>query len=825
MPSAIDASRRIVIENVRPQLDCERYAVKREVGDTLEVWAGIFREGHDAVAAAVRWRTEREEEWHEVRMQPLEIERWFALVRLTQNLRYYVTVVAWTDRYGTWAADTLKRYQAGQDVAGEIAEGLGLLAGALGRAEGDDRGRLETFVRAIENADGRDAQLAAALDPELYALVDRWAERPDLTGYERTIPVQVDREQARFAAWYELFPRSMSDDPERHGTFDDVIRKLPYVRDLGFDVLYLPPIHPIGRTARKGGNNSLYPEPGDPGSPYAIGGAEGGHMAVHPELGTLDDFRRLVDAARDHGLEVALDFAIQVSPDHPYVREHPGWFSVRPDGTIRCAENPPKRYEDIYPLHFYGEDWEAQWEEWRDVLLFWVGQGVKTFRVDNPHTKPVQFWEWAIREVQRDHPEVIFLSEVFARPSMMRVMSKAGFTQSYTYFTWRNTRAELAEYLEELTQGEMKEYFRGNLFTNTPDILSEFLQRGGPPAFRIRAVLAATLSSAYGIYSGFELCENAAHPGRKEEYLNSEKYEIRAWDWNRPGNIRPLIARLNRIRRENPALQEYDNLRFYECDDDHVLFYGKATPDRRNLVFVAVSVDPFEPREATLSFPLDAMSVAPYDCWEAVELLTDERHLWRGSAQRVRLDPEQPARIFSVAAWRPPEGGAGYQYAVDPVVSETVRRELARHFHRLDPPRARQFMEASRGSRLITEYDGIVRPYALRSGNVGDALTALWIMSWTVVQGIDYPPPEHVRAVRAQVAEAGFPDPAPSEMQKLTEGLIYQFMFLHADYEEARAARDAARIGELAAVARQTAGKLGFAVDGVRLTEAGFSPV
>ncbi|MFL5541600.1 MAG: alpha-1,4-glucan--maltose-1-phosphate maltosyltransferase [Longimicrobiaceae bacterium] len=689
MPSAIDASRRIVIENVRPQLDCERYAVKREVGDTLEVWAGIFRDGHDALAAAVRYRTEREEEWHEVRMRPVEIERWFATVPLTQNLRYSFTVVAWTDTFGSCVADTLKRHEAGYDVAGDLAEGVRLVRAAAARADGGGRARLERHARAVEQAPSPDGQVGALLDPGLHALMERWSDRRDLTVYDRTIPVQVDRVQARFAAWYELFPRSAADDATRHGTFDDVIRKLPYVRDMGFDVLYLPPIHPIGRTGRKGRNNSLHAAPGDPGSPYAIGGEEGGHRAVHPELGTLDDFRRLVEAAREHGLEIALDFAIQVSPDHPCVREHPGWFHLRADGTIRCAENPPKRYEDIYPLNFYCDDREAHWEEWRDVILFWVAQGVKAFRVDNPHTKPVQFWEWAIREVQQDHPEVIFLSEVFARPSMMRVMSKAGFTQSYTYFTWRNTRSELEEYLEELTQGEMKEYFRGNLFANTPDILPEFLQRGGPPAFRIRAVLAATLSSAYGIYSGFELCEGTPLPGGREEYLNSEKYEIRAWDWDRPGNIRPLIARLNRIRREHPALQEYENLRFYPCDNGRVLFYGKATPDRRSLVFVAVSLDPFEAQEATLGFPLDAMSLAPYDCWEAEELLLGERHPWRGAEQRVRLDPENPARIFSAPAWHPPGEEHGYQYFADPRVSEAVRGELTRHFRHLDPARAR----------------------------------------------------------------------------------------------------------------------------------------
>jgi starch synthase (maltosyl-transferring) len=368
----------------------------------------------------------------------------------------------------------------------------------------------------------------------------------------------------------------------------------------------------------------------------------------------------MVAAAHEHGLEIALDFAIQVSPDHPYAKAHPSWFYVRPDGTIKYAENPPKKYQDIYPLNFYGEGWDEQWAEWRDVILYWVEQGVKIFRVDNPHTKPVQFWEWMIREVQREHPQVIFLSEAFTRPKMMRALAKAGFTQSYTYFTWRNFKAEITEYLEELTQGPMRDYFRGNLFPNTPDINPEFLQRGGRPAFMIRAVLATTLSSVYGIYSGFELCENTPLGPGKEEYLDSEKYEIKAWDWDREGNIRPLITRLNAVRRGNPALQEYDNLRFYGADNDHVLFYGKATPDRTNIVFVAVNLDPFQGHEATLWFPLDLMGMGPHDPWEVEELLTGERHFWQGSGQRVYLDPGAPARIYRVRAWRSSEHNFDY---------------------------------------------------------------------------------------------------------------------------------------------------------------------
>ncbi|MDB4948171.1 MAG: alpha,4-glucan--maltose-phosphate maltosyltransferase [Gemmatimonadetes bacterium] len=659
MPDGIDARHRIVIEAVQPELDCGRYAVKREVGDTLEVQADVFKEGHDAIAAAVRYRPEDEDEWMEARMRFLDNDRWAGSFPLTRNVRYLYTVTAWTDTFGTWASDLRKKYDAGQDVATELAEGVLLVQGAADRADGADRDRFRRLLSELQDAPTLAERVAAALDPELLHLVERWPDRWDLTEYARTLPVQVDRPAARFAAWYELFPRSASDDPARHGTFEDVIRKLPYVRDMGFDVLYLPPIHPIGLAHRKGKNNTLGAGPDQPGSPYAIGGPAGGHRDVHPELGTLEDFRRLVEAARKHGLEIAIDFAIQVSPDHPYARDHQGWFHVRPDGTIKHAENPPKKYQDIYPLNFYGGDWEGQWREWRDVVLFWIGQGVKAFRVDNPHTKPVQFWEWMIREVQRGHPDVLFLSEAFTRPKMMRALAKAGFSQSYTYFTWRNFKGEITEYLTELTQGPMKEYFRGNLWPNTPDILPEFLQRGGRPAFMIRAILAATLSSVYGIYSGFELCESTPLPG-KEEYLDSEKYEIKAWDWERPGNIRPLVTRLNAVRRANPALHEYDNLRFFQADDDHVLFYGKMTADRTSLVFVAVNLDPFEAHEATLHFPLDQMGIGWDDPWEVEELLTGERHFWQGGRQHVRLEPGAPGRIFRIRAWRSSEQGFDY---------------------------------------------------------------------------------------------------------------------------------------------------------------------
>ncbi|MQA88629.1 MAG: DUF3416 domain-containing protein [Gemmatimonas sp.] len=647
MTDRFDASRRIVIERVYPELDCGRYAVKREVGDRLEVSADIFKDGYDAIDAAVRYRVEDEGDWREAPMHFVDNDRWSGRFLLERNARYLYTIVAWTDWFGSWASDLRKKYDAGQDIASELLEGARLVEEAADRADPGDRARLETILRELRSDGPVHQRVAAATSDELISLMEAYPDRHDLTEYDRTLPLQVDRVAARFAAWYEIFPRSMSDDPSRHGTFEDVIRKLPEIRDMGFDVLYFPPIHPIGRTHRKGKNNALAAGPDEPGSPYAIGSEEGGHKAVHPELGTLEDFRRLVAAAREHTLEIALDYAIQVSPDHPYVGEHPNWFFVRPDGTVKYAENPPKKYQDIYPLNFYGDDFGEQWEEWKSVILFWVEQGVKAFRVDNPHTKPVQFWEWMIRDVQSEHPDVIFLSEAFTRPKMMKVLAKAGFTQSYTYFTWRNFKAELEEYFTELTRSEMREYYRGNLFVNTPDINPEFLHEGGRPAFMIRAVLAATLSSLYGVYNGFELCEAEAISG-KEEYLNSEKYEIKAWDWDRPGNIRDYIRRLNQLRRANPALQESDNLQFHLCSSDQVLFYEKSTPDGSNLLFVAVSLDPFQAHDVTLFFPMNVVDVREDERWEAEELLEGGRHRWRGSHQHVRLEPQAPARIWRV---------------------------------------------------------------------------------------------------------------------------------------------------------------------------------
>ncbi|MBL27597.1 MAG: alpha-amylase [Rhodospirillaceae bacterium] len=640
---------RIAIEDVYPELDGGRHAVKRVVGDVLEVWADVFGDGHEKIAAAVQYKEFGERSWREVPMAFFDNDRWVGRVPLTRNARYLYTVVAWRDLFETWRGDLMKKVDAGQNVALELIEGRHLVEKAAAGAKGEDRKAMDGILAALagdESAAGDGERLSTMLSEELRALMARNAERSNLSRYWRDLEVVVDRPAARFAAWYEMFPRSQSGDPDRHGTFEDVIRRLPYVRDMGFDVLYFTPIHPIGRINRKGRNNTLTPGPDDPGSPYAIGAAEGGHDALHPELGSFDDFRRLVQEAHRHGLEIAIDFAIQCSPDHPWLKEHPEWFDWRPDGTIKYAENPPKKYEDIVNVHFYRDALPDLWYALRDIVLFWVGHGVKTFRVDNPHTKPLPFWEWMIREVQDRHPDTIFLAEAFTRPKMMKRLGKIGYTQSYTYFTWRNEKQELIEYLTELTT-EAKDYYRPNFFVNTPDINPEILQTSHRPAYQMRAALAATLSGVYGVYNGFELCEGTPYPG-KEEYLDSEKYEIKAWDWDRPGHIRDYITRLNRIRRDNPALHDHLNLRFLNAWNDQVLVYFKMSPARDNVIVVAVNLDPHNPQGANFEVPLWEFGLPDDATVAAEELLTGENLSWTGKVQHVWLDPA----VSPCAIWR-----------------------------------------------------------------------------------------------------------------------------------------------------------------------------
>ena len=643
----IDAPRRtVVIEAVAPAVDCGRYPVKREVGAVLEVSADIFKDGHDVLAAYLRYRRAGERAWRETPMRHVDNDRWAGEFTLEANGRYQYTIEALPDPFRSWLADLEKRRAADQDLTSALREGTQLVRAAAERAKGADRAALVACADRIERAATQTEAAAGAVEAELGELMRRHLDRSEATWAARALEVVVDRERARFAAWYEFFPRSQA-AVDRSATFAEATAQLERAAAMGFDVVYLPPIHPIGRAHRKGRNNTLVARPGEPGSPWAIGGAEGGFTAVHPDLGTLDDFDRFVARARQLGLEVALDLTIQCSPDHPWVREHPEWFFHRPDGTIKYAENPPKKYEDVYPVNFLCADPRPLWEEMRRVLEFWIGHGVHTFRVDNPHTKPVKFWEWLIRAVQDEHPDVIFLAEAFTRPKMMRVLAKSGFTQSYTYFTWRNEKQELIDYLTEITGPPMADYFRGNLWPNTPDILHETLQRGGRPAFKTRLALAATLSSLYGIYSGYELCENTPREPGSEEYLNSEKYEYKVRAWDAPGNLVDYVTRINRIRRENRALHGYANLRFYGADDPNILFYGKMTPARDNLVFVAANLDPFAAHGCLVDVPIAALGIGASQPYRMRELITDREYEWRGPRGYVDLHPDvEPAQIF-----------------------------------------------------------------------------------------------------------------------------------------------------------------------------------
>jgi len=638
---ASPGDRPVIVENVQPRLDCGRFPIKREIGDVLQVSADVFAEGHGLLAAVVKYRLRGHPGWLEEPMALVDNDRWEASVALEELGRYQYTVEAWRDVFGSLRSDLRKKAEAGEDVGPELVDGRRLVKEAAARAQGPDQADLARFLDGLRGAAN---QLESFLDDRLAALLAKYPDKGQATLHE-PLEVLVERERARFAAWYEMFPRSQGTVPDRSATFKDAQARLADIAGMGFDVVYLPPIHPIGHTGRKGRNNSLDVRPGDPGSPWAIGDETGGHKAVHPELGTIEDFDGFVAEANRLGMEVALDYAIQCSPDHPYVREHPDWFYRRPDGSIRYAENPPKKYQDIYPINFYCQDREALWQELKSIVEFWIGHGVKTFRVDNPHTKPFPFWEWLIEDVHAQHPETVFLAEAFTRPKVMKYLAKAGFNQSYPYFPWRNTPAEVRDYLIELTQSEMSEYFRGNLFANTPDILHEVLQKGGKPAFQMRLVLAATLSSVYGIYSGFDLLEGTPLHAGSEEYLDSEKYQYKVWDWDRPGNIKGYVKAINRIRRENPALHHYRNLRFQSCDNDNVLAYVKRSGD--NVILIAVNMDPFHPQQVGIMAPLDYAGVADGEPFQAEELIAGQSETWNALWRHVRLDPAfNPAAIW-----------------------------------------------------------------------------------------------------------------------------------------------------------------------------------
>ena len=643
---AAGAAPRIVVEALSPCIDAGRYPVKRIVGDSITVETDAFMDGHEVLGVELRWRALDEDVWRTAPMLPQGNDRFRAALHLERMGRHEYVVEAWFDRYATYARDLAKKSDAGVDIALDLREGRLLVEEARGRVKGDLKARLTDILVDLDHAD-QAGQVEILLGIEARALMQEADDRP-FSAQSVVQPVDAERQQALFASWYEIFPRSQTDDPDRHGTLRDVIPQLPRVREMGFDVLYFTPIHPIGRKNRKGRNNTLTPGPDDVGSPYAIGSEDGGHDALHPELGTLEDFRALRDAAMAHGLELALDFAIQCSPDHPWLKQHPGWFDYRPDGTIKYAENPPKKYEDIVNVDFYkDESIPDLWIALRDVVLFWVGEGVKTFRVDNPHTKPLPFWEWMIGEVRGRHPDVIFLSEAFTRPKMMYHLAKVGFSQSYTYFTWRNTKYELQSYLEELAQEAPKDFYRPHFFVNTPDINPVYLQRSGRAGFLIRACLAATLSGLWGVYSGYELLESEPVPG-KEEYKDSEKYEIRVRDWNAPGNIVPDIARLNRIRKANPALHTHLNVRFYNAANEHILYYGKPSREGDEMILVAVNLDPYHPQEAGIEIPLWEFGIGDDGALDVEDLIADRAFTWWGKHQHIRLDPAD----YPFAIWR-----------------------------------------------------------------------------------------------------------------------------------------------------------------------------
>ena len=653
---------RIAVEHVTPEVDGGRFPAKRVRGEIVEVGASIFKDGHDILRAHVRYRRPGSATWETAPLAyAADDDRWYGGFTADAVGRWTFTVEAWTDAFGTLHRKLTKKLEAGQDVGVELLEAAGMTEEAAQRATGggDATRTLQTYASLLaDGATALAARLQAATSPELLALMEAHHPPADLTPYARELPLYVDREQAAFAAWYEFFPRSTSPVPGRHGTFADAEGMLPRIAELGFDVVYLPPIHPIGHTFRKGRNNTLTPEPGDVGSPWAIGNADGGHEAVAPELGTVADFERFVKRANDLGLEIALDFALQCAPDHPWVTEHPDWFHIRPDGTIAYAENPPKKYQDIYPINFWTDDRENLWNACRDVLLLWVSRGVTTFRVDNPHTKPFAFWEWAIREVQDRHPEVVFLSEAFTKPRKLLYLAKLGFTQSYGYFTWKTRDWEIRQWLEEFLAPEVVEFHRGNFFANTPDILHEYLQTGGPAAFRVRLVLAATLSPLYGIYSGYELYEGTPVRHGSEEYLDSEKYEIRQRVYGTPASLDAEIRLLNRIRRAERALQRQENVSFLKSDNPNILFFRRAAVDRSADILVAANLDPHSPHHTMVTVPVADLGIGEDEPYEVEDLLTGARYTWRGARNYVRLDPAvQVAHVLRVAP-RPGRGAA-----------------------------------------------------------------------------------------------------------------------------------------------------------------------
>jgi starch synthase (maltosyl-transferring) len=640
---------RVVIESLTPQVDCGRFPARRVQGDSVAVEADVFTDGHDAVAAWLLYRHQSDERWERTPMTPLGNDRWRGHFRLETLGRYQFTVEAWVDHLDSWRQGLVKKYEAAQDIDIDLQQGAALARAHAARACATDAQRLRDWADALTDAaHPRAARVELAQRDALHALARTTPDPQTLTRHEPPLAIEVDRERARFSSWYEMFPRSAASRPGQHGSFADVEALLPYVAAMGFDVLYLPPIHPIGERERKGPNNREGATAADPGSPWAIGSREGGHKAVHAQLGTLDDFRRLLARAATLGIEIALDIAFQCAPDHPYVREHPEWFLKRPDGSVQYAENPPKKYQDIYPFWFETDDWQALWTELKSVFEFWIAQGVRIFRVDNPHTKPFAFWEWLIAEIRRARPDVIFLSEAFTRPKVMYRLAKLGFTQSYNYFPWRNGKREIVEYFTELTSRPLCEFFRPSLWPNTPDILTEYLQFGGRPAFVTRLILAATLGASFGIYGpAFELLERRPRASGSEEYLDSEKYQLRHWNRESADSLKELIARLNRIRRECPALQSDASLKFHDIDNEALIAYSKSSGEES--VLVVANVDAHHAQSGWVQLDLAALGLADDAPFQVHDLLSGARYLWRGVRNYVALDPAgTAAHVFRI---------------------------------------------------------------------------------------------------------------------------------------------------------------------------------
>ncbi|HEX5019779.1 MAG TPA: alpha-1,4-glucan--maltose-1-phosphate maltosyltransferase [Candidatus Binatia bacterium] len=646
---AREGRERVVIEGVTPEIDGGQFAIKRIRGEPVVVEADVFVDGHEVICCALIFRRQSESDWREATMEALANDRWRGSFVAAELGRYVYTITAWVDRFKSWRRDLEKKAKAGTHTDLDLLSGALLVGAAAKRAAGGDAKTFKYWIDGL-NDKKRDLseKLDLALSDELARLVEQYPDRRFATTYQKNLTVVVDREKARFSSWYEMFPRSCAAEPGRHGTFKDCKRLLPYVASMGFDVLYLPPVHPIGRTHRKGKNNTVISSANDPGSPWAIGAQEGGHKSLHPQLGTLADFNSLVKKAESLGIEIALDVAYQCSPDHPYVKEHPEWFRRRPDGSVQYAENPPKKYEDIFPLDFTSEQWGGLWQELISIVHFWMEQGVRIFRVDNPHTKPLPFWQWLIYEVKKKNPEVIFLAEAFTRPKVMYRLAKLGFSQSYTYFAWRNTKPELTQYFTELTQTQTREYFRPSLWPNTPDILNEYLQFSGRPAFMVRLVLAATLGASFGIYGpAFELLEDRPREPGSEEYLNSEKYEIRHWDRERSDSLKELIARVNLIRKENPALQSDQSLRFHKVDNEQIICYTKQSEDLSNVIAVVVNLDPHHVQSGWVTIPVETLQLDPLDSYQAHDLLSGARFLWHGAKNYVELAPQStPVHIL-----------------------------------------------------------------------------------------------------------------------------------------------------------------------------------